>query len=157
MTITAEQAQALKAGITPGPWEIDRENSVCNQINGTFDAICTDQFCCSPEREVNARAIAAVPDLLDTIIEQVAEIERLSHMLDLSQKTTDAVLERAEKAESERDEAIARRDAKMKAAGMREAAMVRVSADWIGMCPMPERWRNAILASAEEIEKEALK
>lgn len=36
-----------------------------------------------------------------------AEIERLTHLLDLSKKTTEAVLERAEKAEAERDEALA--------------------------------------------------
>ena len=34
-----------------------------------------------------------------------AEIERLEHLLDLSKKTTEAVLERAEKAEAEREEA----------------------------------------------------
>ena len=34
-----------------------------------------------------------------------AEIERLEHLIDLSKKTTEAVLERAEKAEAEREEA----------------------------------------------------
>ncbi len=34
MTITAEQARALLAGITPGPWKINPENGICNQIDG---------------------------------------------------------------------------------------------------------------------------
>jgi len=41
------------------------------------------------------------------LAEARAEIERLTLLLDLSKKTTEAVLERAEKAEDERDEAIA--------------------------------------------------
>ena len=80
MTITAEQAHALKARITPGPWQINPENGVCNQIDGEHHAVCTDQFCYAPESEqtANSRAISAVPDMLATIIADAEEKARMA-------------------------------------------------------------------------------
>jgi hypothetical protein len=89
MTITAEQARALLAGITPGPWEIgarryDDDGSAVVFIDGNGWL----QFCQivirlegalkdDPCGHSNADAISAVPDMLDTIIAQSARIEAL--------------------------------------------------------------------------------
>lgn len=54
---------------TPGPWAISTENDVCTQIDGEHHAICTDQFCYSPddEKKANAHLIAAAPDLYEAL------------------------------------------------------------------------------------------
>lgn len=103
MTIAAEQAQVLKAGITPGRWK-------AADAKGTFGILCyedirndtgvsvasvwhsddyaplpADDYAPLPDRKTragNASAIAAIPDMLDTIIAQAAEIDRLTYKLD---------------------------------------------------------------------------
>jgi len=42
--------------------------------------------------------------------------------------------------------------ARIRAEEMREAAETRAHIDGIGMCKMPGKWRNAILARAAEID-----
>lgn len=91
MIITAEQAQSLKAGITPGRWKT-------TDAKGTFGILCyenisndtgisvasvwhSDDYETLPNRKTragNASAIAAIPDMLDTIIAQAAEIACLT-------------------------------------------------------------------------------
>lgn len=103
MTITAEQAQALKAGITPGRWK-------AADAKGTFGILCyedirndtgtsiasvwhSDDYVPMPDRKTragNANAIAAVPDMLDTIIAQAAEIDRLTCKRDEAPTPSDA-------------------------------------------------------------------
>ena len=79
MTTDTDTLVALAAQITPGPWAISGENRVCRQIDGEHHAICTDQYCYAPEpeKEVNARAIALLPDLLPEVIANRARIEAL--------------------------------------------------------------------------------
>lgn len=94
MTIAAEQAQALKAGITPGRWK-------AADAKGTFGILCyedirndtgvsvasawhSDDYAPLPDRKTragNASAIAAIPDMLDTIIAQEAEVKDLKSRL----------------------------------------------------------------------------
>lgn len=95
MTITAEQAKALKAGITEGPWwsdaKYDDREMGCAVIAARTDsgpppgnptrgmvALASELLNTEARRcEANARAIAAVPDMIDTIIAQDARIAEL--------------------------------------------------------------------------------
>lgn len=90
MTITAEQAHALQAGITPGRWKT-------TDALGTYGTLCYERIDTSGDvfianvwhsddhgfmpdrrdRAANSTAIAAVPDMLDTIITQAARISEL--------------------------------------------------------------------------------
>lgn len=51
--------------------------------------------------------------------------------------------------------ALSRLTAQARAQGMREAAMMTANIDGIGESLMPVKWREKIIARAEEIEKEA--
>lgn len=72
MTITAEQARALLAGITPGPWKKHGNGA---QVISDTALIATLPYAAASKG--NSRAIAAVPDMLSTIIAQAARIEAL--------------------------------------------------------------------------------
>lgn len=95
MTITVEQARELKAGITPGDWKtagsVGVYGEVCYEQIGIWggvtlaNAMYSDNDEYLPDCETgasNAQAIAAIPDMLDTIIAQAAEIDRLTYKLD---------------------------------------------------------------------------
>ncbi len=125
---------ALVAQATPGPWEwaaiyAHGVHALVRWLPGeTFpngdpryvqvhsDGSAGGEY--GPDIDVtgpDARLIAMTPDLARTVLEQqatleaqAAEIARLQHLLDLSQKTTEAVLTRAEKAEAALSESQAR-------------------------------------------------
>lgn len=50
-----------KPEITPGPWVIDGEDIIGNDTNG--------YICTWSGRTLNARAISAVPDMIDALID----------------------------------------------------------------------------------------
>ncbi len=80
MTITAEQARAFLAGITPGPWRVSLtdetvvvSDDILVRVDGDYD-----DFGIAPIMSATATAIAAVPDMLATIVaqaERIAELE----------------------------------------------------------------------------------
>lgn len=72
MTITAEQAQALKAGISEGVW---RKHGNGAQVISDTALIATLPYAAASKG--NSRAISAVPDMLATIIAQAARIAEL--------------------------------------------------------------------------------
>lgn len=69
---STEDLARLAKAITPGPWRHNLENTVCTQIDGEHDAICTDQFCYAPEeqRDANAEAIALLPALIREVLDR---------------------------------------------------------------------------------------
>lgn len=77
--MNAEQAEALLASITPGPWRVSftDETVVVSddievRIGGEYD-----DFHTGPLMSATATAIAALPDALATVVEQAARIEAL--------------------------------------------------------------------------------
>jgi len=117
--ILKRAAEAVE-GVTLGPWEYrpDRDDD-WGIVKVDHCVICQAR---DPEklgREIlaehretgidpwgpNARFIAAartlIPDMSAAIAERDEQIERLNHLFDLSQKTTEAVLARTEAAEME--------------------------------------------------------
>lgn len=83
MTITAEQAQALKAGITEGPWRVsltDETVVVSDDIEVRVDGDY-DDFGIAPIMSATATAIAAVPDMLATIMADAEEKARMSERI----------------------------------------------------------------------------
>ena len=99
MTITAEQAKALLASITPGPWkfmlldtDLHLEKKARRSIfrGGYFGYAVMDDVhgrksrpviallpMCDADHRDDARAIAALPDALATVVAQAARIEAL--------------------------------------------------------------------------------
>lgn len=83
MTITAEKARALLAGITPGPWNVTTpvpDAPEFRVIHHGDDGLSDFGKYMSVNGQVSlddARAIAAVPDMLATIIAQDARITEL--------------------------------------------------------------------------------
>lgn len=83
MTITAEQARALQAGITPGPWNVTTpvpDAPEFRVIHHGDDGLSDCGKYMSVNGQVSlddASAIAAVPDMLATIIALSARIEAL--------------------------------------------------------------------------------
>ena len=91
--MTSDELRALREGMTPGPWIYETVRTSCGLCHriGPFPApefmrkesssACVyDDYPPSggsPQLVANARAIAAVPDMLDLIEAQAAEIERL--------------------------------------------------------------------------------
>lgn len=90
----ARELVKLKEGMTPGPW--DSRGSVSVHKNGTMHPIGPDQTrqdgeswldmrrriqpllkACENECQANARAVASLPDLMDTLEALLAENERL--------------------------------------------------------------------------------
>lgn len=59
---------------TPGPWQIEFGHTQTAsgiqywQVTDGADAICCNQFCYTGDAEVNARLIAAAPDLLEALV-----------------------------------------------------------------------------------------
>lgn len=72
MTITAEQAKALKAGISEGEWR--KHGDGARVVSGQAFIATLPRAAAS---KGNSRAIAAVPDMLATIIAQGARIAEL--------------------------------------------------------------------------------
>lgn len=83
MTITADQAKALKAGITPRPWNVTTPvpdapefRSIHHGDDGLSD--CGKYMSVNGQVSLDdASAIAALPDMIDTIIAQDARIVEL--------------------------------------------------------------------------------
>ena len=99
-------AEAALEGVTPGPWSLNAENAVCNQIDGEHHAICTDQFCYAPERDANARFIAAarqdVPALLAALKAVIAERDSaVQTERDFWTKLSNQLVDKLEAAEAE--------------------------------------------------------
>lgn len=97
MTITAEQARALQAGITPGRWKtadaLGPGGTICYEdvssgcgikIAAVWGSDDSDFIPDRKARAANASAIAAVPDMLATIIAQDARIAALEAERDLA-------------------------------------------------------------------------
>ena len=79
--LTLEQARALRDGITPGPWELETDpmmSSVSSHVGGDYHGVT---YMSLDNHENNARAIAALPDLLDLIEAQAGEIAALKRLL----------------------------------------------------------------------------
>lgn len=84
MTITAEQARALQAGITPGPWNVTTPvpdapefRAIHHGDDGLSD--CGKYMSVNGQVSLDdASAIAAVPDLIATIIADAEEKARMS-------------------------------------------------------------------------------
>lgn len=99
MTITAEQARALHAGITPGPWghslldtDLHLEKkakrslfrggyfgyAVWNMTDKLSKPVIAMLPMCDVDHQADALAIAAVPDMLATIIADADENARMA-------------------------------------------------------------------------------
>ncbi len=63
MNYTTEELRAMLAGITPGPWKDDGSAfTMATWVKAGAKRVCTMRAC--DQDAINARAIAATPDLL---------------------------------------------------------------------------------------------
>ena len=75
--LTLEQARKLRDGITPGPWAAEYTGWEFYDIRGPENSDGWKTVVAEYASPANARAIAALPDLLDLVDAQAAEIAAL--------------------------------------------------------------------------------
>lgn len=109
-----EAIAALLDGVTPGPWVAESGHTQQNgqlywQVSNEYDAIMQNQFCWAQgDPAANARFIAAARDLVPALAAEIARLTAdLRHVMSERDRTFALMLDRAEKAEAERDEARA--------------------------------------------------
>lgn len=91
MTITAERAQELLDGATPGPWDVRDCNPGFRVINPHGDAELGTWAVADCWWAQDALMCAAAPDLARTVIAQAAEITRLQAKVDAADVMEDAL------------------------------------------------------------------